>query len=491
MKRREFLISAAAVAAAAGSPLGLGAGAKPAEQSKLDRIAIMTLNFQSILKVPDVEDNPNRTLELFDIAEMIADKYGVHKVEFQHYHIPSTEPSYLKELRSHIEKSKSRMTQINLEFSGLNMSAPRQRDRLLAIDLTKAWIDHAAMLGAQRVMINQGAQGGTANVMPTHENKVYGIPTLKTMSDYGKSKGIIVSVETRGGGGGGNVAAAAQEPRGCAGAAVRPCANAAAPPASQRRPPAAPAPPAAPPMPQPEVWALLAEILKAAGASLERRCRRRRRREPGRAAPVPQDAVPVQRRKHAHAGQRTLGSRNSHQVPRARSRVQRAVHDRGGQRPRRHAADLRRRRSDAVRDRRRTLLTVALSAAALAVAAAQDHSGQYSPADVAAGARVYNAMCAACHGPTGAGVGGIDLRRGPLPRAATDAALRAIITSGIPGVRHAVLPSRSERAPSARRLHPRRIRRERERAAVPAGRCGARPGRCSKARQLSELPSRE
>ena len=83
--------------------------------------------------------------------------------------------------------------------------------------------------------------------------------------------------------------------------------------------------------------------------------------------------------------------------------------------------------------RARALLTLALSAATVAVAAAQDHSGQYSPADVAAGARVYNAMCAPCHGPTGAGIGGIDLRRGPLPRAATDAALRAIITTGIPG----------------------------------------------------------
>ena len=86
-----------------------------------------------------------------------------------------------------------------------------------------------------------------------------------------------------------------------------------------------------------------------------------------------------------------------------------------------------------MRAHRRILLTLALSAAALAVAAAQDHSGQYSPADVAAGARVYNAMCAPCHGPTGAGIGGIDLRRGPLPRAATDAALRTIITTGIPG----------------------------------------------------------
>jgi hypothetical protein len=244
MRRRDFLISAASLAAAAGSRSIWAQAPKGVKQSTLDRIAIMTLNFQSILKVPDVEDNPNRTLELFDIAEMIADKYGVHKVEFQHYHIPSTEPSYLKELRGRIEKSKSRMTQINLEFSGLNMSAPRVRDRLMAIDLTKMWVDHAAMLGAQRVMINQGAQGGTANVMPTHENKVYGIPTLKTMVDYGKSKGIIVSVETRGGGGGGRGG------RGAGTGTAQPI----------------PAEPSAPAMPQPEVWALLAEILKASGA---------------------------------------------------------------------------------------------------------------------------------------------------------------------------------------------------------------------------------
>src|SRR3954470_23772398 len=202
MRRREFLISAASVAAAARSGSIWAQTAKP-KQSTLDRIAIMTLNFDRILEIPDAPDSSDRTLALFDIAEMIADKYGVHKVEFQHYHLPSTEPSYLKDLRSHIEKSKSRMTQINLEFSGLNMSAPRVRDRLMAIDLTKMWVDHAAMLGAQRVMINQGAQGGTTNVMPTHENKVYGIPTLKTMADYGKSKGIIVSMETRGAGGGG------------------------------------------------------------------------------------------------------------------------------------------------------------------------------------------------------------------------------------------------------------------------------------------------
>jgi hypothetical protein len=241
MNRRDFLLTAAAATGVAHTRTLWAQAPKGAKPSTLDRIAIMSLNFQRLLKVPDVQDSPERTLDLFDIGEMIADKYGVHKVEFQHYHLASTEPAYFKELRARLEKSKSRTTQINLEFSGLNMSAPQKRDRLMAIDLTKAWVDHAVLLGAQRVMINQGAQGGATSVMPTHENKVYGIPTLKAMADYGRSKGIIVSVETRGSGGGGNRGRGAE-----------------APPAS--------APPPAPAMPQPEVWALLLEILKAAGA---------------------------------------------------------------------------------------------------------------------------------------------------------------------------------------------------------------------------------
>jgi cytochrome c oxidase cbb3-type subunit III len=64
---------------------------------------------------------------------------------------------------------------------------------------------------------------------------------------------------------------------------------------------------------------------------------------------------------------------------------------------------------------------------------AQDHPGQYPPADIVAGARVYAALCIGCHGPTGTGVGGIDLRQGPLPRASTDAALTTLLANGIPG----------------------------------------------------------
>jgi putative heme-binding domain-containing protein len=68
-----------------------------------------------------------------------------------------------------------------------------------------------------------------------------------------------------------------------------------------------------------------------------------------------------------------------------------------------------------------------------AQAPAQDHSGQYSPAEIAIGARVYGANCSVCHATSGTGVGTVDLRRGPLPRAATDEALRALLAAGLPG----------------------------------------------------------
>jgi putative heme-binding domain-containing protein len=62
----------------------------------------------------------------------------------------------------------------------------------------------------------------------------------------------------------------------------------------------------------------------------------------------------------------------------------------------------------------------------------QDHSGQYPQADVMAGAKLYMTLCAGCHGPTGAGVGTVDLRRGPLRRATTDTALAEVISNGVP-----------------------------------------------------------
>jgi len=184
IRRREFLMGSAVIA-------GLRrARAETRDRAKLDRVAIMTLCFSRILKSAAHADDPARTLDLFDVPEMFADRYGVHHVEVQHSHFASTEPAYLREFRSRLQKAKSQMNQICLEFGPLNISAPEPVLRLETIDLTKQWIDHAVVLGCPRVMVNQGT------LAP--EVRQDAIATLKTVGDYGKSKNVKVTMENRG-----------------------------------------------------------------------------------------------------------------------------------------------------------------------------------------------------------------------------------------------------------------------------------------------------
>jgi hypothetical protein len=110
MRRRDFIVGAAIATGAAGR-----AWSKP-DQAKLDRLAVMTLSFNSVLKNPAHPDDPARTLDILDAPQMIADRFGIHHVEFQHSHFASLEPVYFKEVRDRLKKAGSRMNQICLEF---------------------------------------------------------------------------------------------------------------------------------------------------------------------------------------------------------------------------------------------------------------------------------------------------------------------------------------------------------------------------------------
>jgi putative heme-binding domain-containing protein len=88
--------------------------------------------------------------------------------------------------------------------------------------------------------------------------------------------------------------------------------------------------------------------------------------------------------------------------------------------------------------KRVALVAILLTAPALAARGggqilSQDHPGQYTQADIEAGARVYTGQCAQCHGQNGDMVPGVDLRRGLFRRSSTDDDLAAVITKGVPG----------------------------------------------------------
>jgi sugar phosphate isomerase/epimerase len=223
MNRREFITGAAAAAVFAATPR---IRAENQDQARLARLAIMSLSFGGILKNANQPDEPSRTLDLMDIGQMYADRFGIHNVELQHTHIPSTEEAWLKEFRARLAKTKSRVTNINLEFGALAVSAPEPVLRLEAIDLSKKWIDHAVTLGCPRVMVNQGAL--------TQESKQVAIAALKLIGAYARAKKVMVGVENR-----------------------------SAPRTAPRGAPAAPPP--KPAAPAPIDYTLLVEVIKAAG----------------------------------------------------------------------------------------------------------------------------------------------------------------------------------------------------------------------------------
>ncbi|HEY2018116.1 MAG TPA: c-type cytochrome [Bryobacteraceae bacterium] len=55
------------------------------------------------------------------------------------------------------------------------------------------------------------------------------------------------------------------------------------------------------------------------------------------------------------------------------------------------------------------------------------------PVKIDTGARIYVSLCVTCHGPDGAAIGGVDLRRGQYRRAASDMDLMNAILHGVPG----------------------------------------------------------
>ena len=221
MNRRDFLVgatvSAASVVGLAGQGAqapappgrqggaggqggggGRGRGPAPVAPAKLARISLMTLNFNSYLRNPnDQTPTPDQTLTPFDLPKMYVETYGVHNIEYQHQTIvqSETDPAYIKELKARLDENKTTMTQINLEFGTVQSISNRDAaGRQQAVDHVKQWMDIAAQYGCPRVMINQ------QQTQVTKETREGAVAAMKAMADYGRTKNVKVSVETRGAG---------------------------------------------------------------------------------------------------------------------------------------------------------------------------------------------------------------------------------------------------------------------------------------------------
>ena len=162
------------------------------------RIGISTWSFHNFFIATRDDNAPPLTgkpWDLLDYPEMIADHYHIHEMEMVAPHFASTEPSYIKEVKSHLERAHSHLVNIPVDIEELDMGAglsdPDTKLTAKIITACKKWIDVAHDLGAKSVRCDPGKMN-TADLKPT-------IASYKALATYGATKGIFVVIENHGG----------------------------------------------------------------------------------------------------------------------------------------------------------------------------------------------------------------------------------------------------------------------------------------------------
>ena len=215
MHRRTFLTSALAAAGAAAlraetaaqdaaarpkangdipaAAVAAGSGPAPVAPEKIRRIEIMTLDYNSVLKLPwDPAPSPAKTLAVLDLPRFYVENYGVTNIEFQHSHLaPGTsdpDPAFFRRMKAKLDAAGVHANQINLEIGVITqLSTTQMREAWLA--RARKWADAAPLLGVTRLLINQTGLSDA--------NKADAIAAWKAFQDYAKPKGIKISAECR------------------------------------------------------------------------------------------------------------------------------------------------------------------------------------------------------------------------------------------------------------------------------------------------------
>lgn len=184
MKRREFLFGAGAAALAVQG----GRSQTPAQPdaTKMARIGVSSWSFHTLFEA--------RKMDALDFPAMIADRYHVHNLEIVLPHFASSEPSYIKEFKQRLQKARSRLLNVPLDYDELwekpALSATDPKEREHAISLYMKGIDVAQALGSPTARCDPGL----INI----EDPSLTIDSYRKLVAYGKTKGVGIVVENHG-----------------------------------------------------------------------------------------------------------------------------------------------------------------------------------------------------------------------------------------------------------------------------------------------------
>jgi sugar phosphate isomerase/epimerase len=181
MNRREF--NKALVVLAAG--LGVTPAFRPPSRTNAaDRLTMSTVNFRErFAQTRTGGGTPPNQLTLLQIPGYFRDRFGLHQVEFWSKHFESIDESYLKDVKLSLQKSRSKL--VNIQFDeDYQIGSPDEAIRKKSIDLALQWLDTAKYLGSGAFRVNPG--NGKVDLA---------IDALKTINQSCRQKGLVLMVE--------------------------------------------------------------------------------------------------------------------------------------------------------------------------------------------------------------------------------------------------------------------------------------------------------
>jgi sugar phosphate isomerase/epimerase len=112
-------------------------------------------------------------------------EFGIPKLEICHFHLPSREPAYLRQLRTALADAGITLWQFLID--GGDITHPRYADRDIA--WIQGWIDTAAALGATRARVSAG------RAQPTPANFALSKAALAELADYAAQRNVRLMTE--------------------------------------------------------------------------------------------------------------------------------------------------------------------------------------------------------------------------------------------------------------------------------------------------------
>ncbi|MEM7799037.1 MAG: TIM barrel protein [Chloroflexota bacterium] len=135
---------------------------------------------------PILEEGAPADLTLLDLPQLAASA-GIAKLELCHFHFPTVEEAYLRQLKEKVEQAGIELENILLDTG--NLSNPNDQAWKKSLEEAKAWQQVAAQCGAKGCRIDCGTEP------PSDASKARAAKALQILADHGASLGLATTTE--------------------------------------------------------------------------------------------------------------------------------------------------------------------------------------------------------------------------------------------------------------------------------------------------------